>query len=136
MGVAPLRSSGSFIGFAVQLVDLLAFASAGAWTYYWRFDAPVAQAPDNILHMVVAAAFLMLLTSTMVYRAWRGGQLLAMLGRVALAWVITWGVVMTWLVLTKSSESLSRIWLGYWGINSLLFVWLGRIGLFFLMSWL
>ena len=136
MGVAPLRSSGSLIGFAVQMADFLAFAIAGAWAYYWRFDVPITQAPETIVQLVVAAAFLMLLTSTMVYRAWRGGQLLAMLGRVALAWVITWGIVMTWLVLSKSGESLSRIWLGYWGINSLLFVWLGRIGLFFLMSWL
>jgi len=136
VGVAPLRSSGSLIGFAVQMADFLAFAIAGAWAYYWRFDVPITQAPETIVQLVVAAALLMLLTSTMVYRAWRGGQLLAMLGRVALAWVITWGIVMTWLVLSKSGESLSRIWLGYWGINSLLFVWLGRIGLFFLMSWL
>jgi hypothetical protein len=127
VGLAPLRKTGSFIGFAVQLTDLLAFAIAGAWAYYWRFDESIANAPEIIIQLVVAASFMMLLTSTMVYRAWRGGQLPAMLGRVALAWVITWGCVMTWLVLSRSSESFSRIWLGYWGINSLLFVWLGRI---------
>lgn len=136
MGFAPLRKSSSFIGFAVQLTDLLAFASAGAWAYYWRFDESLFSAPDGTFQMVMASSVLMLLMSTMVYRAWRGGQLPAMLGRVALAWAVTWGVVMTWLVLTKSAESFSRIWLGYWGINSLLFAWLGRIGLYFFMSWL
>ena len=136
MGTAPLRKSGSLIGFAVQVGDFLAFSVAAAWAYHMRFEESITMAAGSVIQLVIAASFLMLLSSTLVYRSWRGGQLPAMLGRVALAWLITWGCVMTWLVLTKSSEAYSRIWMGYWGVISLMFVWLGRVFIFFVMSWL
>ena len=124
------------MGFAVQVGDWCAFAIASAVAYFWRFGEQLTEADTPVLQLVIASSFLMLLMSSLVYRAWRGGQLPAMLGRVALAWAITWGLMMTWLVLTKSSESYSRMWLGAWGITSLLFTWVGRTGLYMFMSWL
>lgn len=124
------------MGFVVQLSDWTAFALAGVFAYMWRFQEPFAQASAAVMQLLLASAFVMMLTSSLVYRAWRGGQLPAMLGRVALAWIITWGVIMTWLVLTKTSEDYSRIWLGTWAMGSLLLTWLGRVSLYFFMSWL
>lgn len=124
------------MGFAVQLSDWTAFALAGVLAYMWRFRESFAEAPGSVIQLLLASSFLMMLTSSLVYRAWRGGQLPAMLGRVALAWIITWGMVMTWLVLTKTSEDYSRIWLGTWALGGLLLTWLGRVSLYFFMSWL
>lgn len=124
------------MGFAVQVADWSAFALAGVAAFAWRYPAPLLQAEANFLQLIVSASFVMLIVSSMVYRSWRGGQLPAMLGRVLLSWLIAWGLVMTWLVLTKTSGDFSRLWLGTWAIASLLLAWLGRIGLYFFMSWL
>lgn len=136
MAIAPLRKSASFMGFAVQLGDWSAFVLASAIAYFWRFGDHLTDADQSVLQLVFASSFLMLLMASLVYRSWRGGQLPAMLGRVALAWAITWGLMMTWLVLTKSSEGFSRMWLGGWAVTSLLLTWAVRTGLFIFMSWL
>lgn len=134
LAIAQLRKSSSLMGFAVQVGDWCAFALAGAFAYFWRFGEHLTEAETAVLQLVIASSFLMLLMSSFVYRTWRGGQLPAMLGRVALAWAITWGLMMTWLVLTKSSESFSRMWLGAWGVASLLLTWMVRTGLYMFMS--
>ena len=120
--------------FGVHVVDWLAFAGAGVMAFLLRFD--LAQQPLEPLfaQLIFGAATTMLLVSSMIYRSWRGGQLLAMLGRVALGWAITWGIVMTWLVLTQTATDYSRLWLTWWAVASLLLSWLARVGVYLAMS--
>ena len=136
MGTYRLRKSNSLMGFAVQMSDLGMFALAGAISHAWRFKEPLFDAPKPLVLLWLASSLLMMLTSSLVYRAWRGGQLIAMLGRVGVAWLVTWAFLMTWLVVTKTSADYSRLWLGAWAISSLSMAWLGRIVLYFFMNWL
>lgn len=122
--------------FGVHAVDWLAFAGAGALAYVWRFE-PAGGVPSAMYaQLVFGGASTMLLVSSMVYRSWRGGQLPAMLGRVGLSWTVTWGIVMTWLVLTQTANDYSRLWLMWWAASSLLLSWAARVGVFFVLSWL
>jgi putative colanic acid biosynthesis UDP-glucose lipid carrier transferase len=122
--------------FGVHVVDWLAFASAGVVAYWWRFGDETAMTDQLYSQLVLGAATTMLVVSSMVYRSWRGGKLPAMLGRVALSWLGTWGVVMTWLVLTKTAGDVSRLWLASWAAWSLGMSWVARVMVFFAMSWL
>ncbi|MBA4256449.1 MAG: undecaprenyl-phosphate glucose phosphotransferase [Polaromonas sp.] len=115
-------------------MDWAAFALAGVLTYWLRFDMDVQPIDRPFAQLIFGAATVMLLVSSMIYRSWRGGQLLAMLGRVGLGWLVTWGVVMTWLVLTQTGTDYSRLWLTSWAVASLLFSWLARAMAYLLMS--
>jgi len=129
-----MRHSASLMRIGVLAVDWLAFAGAGAISYVWRFDLANGALSAMYAQLVFGGASTMLLVSSMVYRSWRGGQLLAMLGRVGLSWVVTWGVVMTWLVLTQTANDYSRLWLGWWAGSSLVLSWAARVAVYLMMS--
>ncbi|MDD0809487.1 undecaprenyl-phosphate glucose phosphotransferase [Curvibacter sp. RS43] len=131
-----MRSSSSLMRFGVHVVDWFAFAGAGLAAYVWRFEAAELPPPQIYALLIVQMATLMLLVSSAIYRNWRGGKFKAMLGRVGLAWAITWALLMTWLVLTKSSTDFSRIWLLTWAALSLGVSWVARLALFLTMAWL
>ncbi len=120
--------------FGIYAMDWAAFALAGVLTYWLRFDMDVQPIDRPFSQLIFGAATVMLLVSSMIYRSWRGGQLLAMLGRVGLGWLVTWGMVMTWLVLTQTGTDYSRLWLGSWAVASLLFSWLARAMAYLMMS--
>ena len=135
MKTFALRTS-SLTRSGVHALDWLAFAVAGMTSYHWRFaeqDGPVA---GSYWLLIMQAATAMLLVSAAIYRSWRGGRLRAMLGRVGLAWLVTWMLLMAWLVLTKSATEYSRIWLVSWMGLSLVLLWAGRLALFVFMSML
>lgn len=111
---------------AISALDWLSFALAGVLTHWIRFGLEDQPLDAQYAQLIFGAATTMVLVSSMIYRSWRGGQVTAMLGRASLAWLITWGVVMTWLVLTQTGEYYSRLWMGYWAATSLLLAWLTR----------
>lgn len=129
-----MRHSASLMRVGVHVVDWLAFAGAGALSFLWRFDLSDSAQGGMYAQLIFGGASTMLLVSSMVYRSWRGGQLLAMLGRVGLSWLITWGVVMTWLVLTQTANDYSRLWLAWWAGSSLVLSWLARVMVYLMMS--
>jgi putative colanic acid biosynthesis UDP-glucose lipid carrier transferase len=132
--VVDMQRSASMMRVSVHVVDWLSFAGAGALAYLWRFEMAESYAGSMYAQLIFGGASTMLLVSSMVYRSWRGGQVLAMLGRVGLSWAITWGVMMTWLVLTQTANDYSRLWLGWWAGASLLLSWLARVTVYLLMS--
>lgn len=69
-----------------------------------------------------------------VYRLWAGGSLPAMVGRVTLGWCFTWAMLTILLMLTKTTETYSRIWMVTWLLTGTVALWLGRIGAFMLMA--
>lgn len=129
-----MRHSASLMRIGVHAVDWLAFAGAGALSFVWRFDLADASLNAMYAQLIFGGASMMLLVSTLVYRSWRGGQLLAMLGRVGLSWLITWGVIMTWLVLTQTAIDYSRLLLAWWAGSSLVLSWLARVVVYLMMS--
>lgn len=120
--------------FGVHVVDWLAFACAGFLSLVFRFQVSDTAFNVSNSQLVFAGASLMVLISSLVYRSWRGGQVLAMLGRVGLSWLITWGILMAWLVLTQTAADYSGDWLRWWVGTSLVISWLSRIGVYLLMS--
>ena len=111
-------------------LDGLSFALAGWVALAWRFGIePGIQHAPGAFWLCLAAGLLMVFVSAAVYRNWRGGGRLAMMGRVGLAWLIVWGVLMTWLVLSKTSTDYSRLWLLAWAATSLVFGWAARLAL-------
>jgi Undecaprenyl-phosphate glucose phosphotransferase len=133
MKTFALRTS-SLTRSGVHALDWLAFAIAGLLTYYWRFSEQSGPVASSYWLLIMQAATVMLLVSAAVYRSWRGGRLPAMLGRVGLAWLGTWMLLMAWLVLTKSAYEYSRIWIVSWMGLSLALLWAERLALFLGMS--
>jgi Undecaprenyl-phosphate glucose phosphotransferase len=129
-----MQHSASLMRVGVHVVDWLAFAGAGVLAFAWRFNAGETSENANYTQLIFVGASIMLLVSTLVYRSWRGGQLLAMLGRVGLSWLIAWSVMMTWLVLAQIAIDISRLWLAWWAGSSLVLSWLARVLVYLMMS--
>ena len=60
--------------------------------------------------------------------------LAALCGRLAAGWVLAWGLMAVLLVLTKTAESVSRLWLVGWLVTSIPLLWVGRAISFFIVS--
>ena len=129
-----MRQSASLMRVGIHGVDGFSFASAGVLAYFWRFDVPDGALNAMYAQLIFGGALTMLLVSSVVYRSWGGGQVLAMLGRVWLSWAITWAVLMTWLVLTQTANDYSRLLLGWWAGASLALTWFARVTLYMVMS--
>lgn len=136
VGKFSLRQSSSLMRHGVHVVDFVAFVLAGWLAHMWRFQENSA----NLLHsdsgLLLSGGMLMVVAASLVYQSWRGGRLLAMLGRVALAWAIVWGCIMAWLVLSQTSGEVSRLWIITWAVASLFMAWVGRLAVFWLLWWL
>ena len=131
-----IRHSASMTASMVQLFDFAAIC-AGAWISYQLrhaqgFNFVELHSSEKLL-VVGIAAFSALLFSK-VYRMWPGGSLPAMVGRVTLGWVIAWAMLAVLLVLTKSAESYSRIWLVTWLGVATVTLWMGRTLSFLIMG--
>lgn len=120
--------------YAISSLDWLSFAFAGVLTHWVRFGLTEQPFNASYAQLIFGASTTMVLASSMIYRSWRGGQLPAMLGRASVSWLITWGVVMTWLVLTQTGADYSRLWMSYWAVTSLLLAWLTRALSFLTMT--
>lgn len=131
-----MRSSSSVMRFFVNALDWCAFVGAGFWAFVWRFGGWPQPFPQLYALLMLLAATVMMIVSSAIYRSWRGGHLRAMLGRNVMGWLITWGVLMTWLVLTQSGNEFSRIWLVSWAGLSLLLLCTFRVVVFWLMRWM
>ncbi|WP_179400601.1 undecaprenyl-phosphate glucose phosphotransferase [Burkholderia guangdongensis] len=54
-----------------------------------------------------------------IYQSWRGKRFIGLMGRVALAWLVVEGAGILMSVSFHQSGDLSRLWLGYWAIVSI-----------------
>lgn len=135
-GKFSLRQSSSLMRHAVHVVDFVAFVLAGMLAHVWRFEGDSGSRIRDDSGLMLSGGMLMVVAASLVYQSWRGGRLLAMLGRVALAWAIAWGFIMAWLVLSKTSGDFSRLWIITWGVASLFLVWAGRLLVYWLLWWL
>jgi putative colanic acid biosynthesis UDP-glucose lipid carrier transferase len=136
MSSFSIRRSASFPAAMVQLLDFFAVCAGGWIAYHFRYfqlAQSVEMGPNERMMVLGTAAFATLFFSK-IYRMWPGGSLAAMVGRVTLGWVMTWTAVVVLLVLTKSAETFSRIWLVTWLGVAVGTLWLGRIMAFFMLA--
>jgi putative colanic acid biosynthesis UDP-glucose lipid carrier transferase len=119
----------------VQVLDLVAVFLGGWLAYQMRFSASlelVAFQLDESLLLLGAAGFSTLVLSR-IDRRWSSSSLSAMVGRAVAGWMVAWTFLIVLLVMTKSAESFSRIWLVYWLVFSVLTLAVGRISAFLIM---
>lgn len=134
------RTSASLMGRLIALVDVLAIFIAGRLCFHWypgvepRSGMNENMLAGNYLLLQGLACILLLVVSNQIYGLWRGGAWRAHMGRVSLSWLTTWGLILVWLVLTKSAEGFSRIWLVSWLVSGLTLLMLGRTLTYFLLK--
>ena len=131
-----VRKSASVTAFMVQAFDFVAIWVGGWLAFQIRFWDDVGLGDWNVGERSVSlgAAIFAGLFFGKIYRMWPGGSLPAMVGRVTVGWLITWALVILMLVLTKSAEMFSRIWMVTWLVTATLTLWLGRIAAFLIMA--
>lgn len=136
MSGLSIRKSASITDFLVQLLDFVAICAGGWMAYAFRFgfesSSTDMHSPDRLL--VVGTGLFAALFFGKVYRMWPGGSLAAMLGRVSVGWLIMWTGLVVLMVLTKSAENFSRIWMVSWLVLGLVCLWLGRLVAFIAMA--
>ncbi len=115
---ASSNSSQSTIFILCQVVFDIALAYAGAAiSEYIRFQ--------TILHtlslVVMIQALLAVLFSifTGVYLPWRGRFLVERVGKVAMAWTLSFAALIAFMAMTKTTGVYSRIWMGVWFLSTL-----------------
>lgn len=113
----------------VQVLDLLSVCVGGWIAYQIRhFDAGgFADLRSEDQFLIVIMSVFSALVFGKVYHLWAGGSLGAMLGRVTIGWLLAWMLLVVLLVMAKSAESFSRIWLVTWLLVSGLLLWGGRV---------
>lgn len=133
-----VRHEKSTTGHIVQILDFMAVCLSGWLAYQLRFAGdrddwltPMGNAEQAL---TLGTAVFAALFFGKVYRLWPGGALASMIGRVTLGWITTWALVLLLLVLTKTAESFSRIWLVTWLTTGVSCLWTGRITSFFIMA--
>ncbi|MDR3411213.1 MAG: undecaprenyl-phosphate glucose phosphotransferase [Formivibrio sp.] len=134
-----LRSSSSLLSNAIVLIDVLAILLSG-WLCVNIYPGVESiansnhrQLLENYLLVEGLGCLLMVGVSNKVYSLWRGGELQAMLQRVAFSWLVSWVLVLVWLVLTKSTQEFSRIWLVSWLISALILLCFARASVYGLL---
>jgi Undecaprenyl-phosphate glucose phosphotransferase len=136
MRVFSIRKSASVTGLMVQVIDLAAVWLSGWLAFQLRYlDAPgLVKFPEAASLLCTGAAIVGVFFFHKIYRMWPGGSLSAMVGRVTIGWIITWASVIVVLVLTKSAEQHSRVWLVTWLLTGAVLLWGGRTLAFMLLT--
>jgi putative colanic acid biosynthesis UDP-glucose lipid carrier transferase len=131
-----VRTGASTPAMMVQVLDLLSVCVGGWIAYQIRhFDAGgFADLRSEDQFLIVIMSVFSALVFGKVYHLWAGGSLGAMLGRVTIGWLLAWMLLVVLLVMAKSAESFSRIWLVTWLLVSGLLLWGGRVVAFLVMA--
>ncbi|QWD66492.1 undecaprenyl-phosphate glucose phosphotransferase [Polynucleobacter sp. MWH-Aus1W21] len=121
--------------YLIRIFDFIAINLVGLLTF---FAIQVFKDADLDLQRYASLVFLAslayLFLTNRAYRSWRGGNLMALFGRVASGVLKTWILILIWLVFSKSTEMYSRLWLGSWAIASLLVLCGSRLFSYLLIS--
>lgn len=121
--------------YLIRIFDFIAINLVGLITF---FAIQVFKDADLDLQRYASLVFLAslayLFLTNRAYRSWRGGNLMALFGRVASGVLKTWVLILIWLVFSKSTEMYSRLWLGSWAVASLLVLCGSRLFSYILIS--
>ncbi len=114
--------------FVLVVLDVLLAFSCAELSEFFRFGSNSIEQYRIITIqglLVVMCSFLL-----GVYDSWRGRHLGERILKVWLAWVISFVVLVAFMVMTKITESYSRLWIGTWILTSITLAVTIRIGLY------
>lgn len=129
-----LQHSFSNARFIARILDFVAVCTGGWVAYQLRFSVAGGWAtlrPAEHL-LILSLALFSALFFGKIDRLLPGGEALAsMAGRAAAGWLVVWTLLIVLLALTKSAESVSRLWLVTWLGMTIPALWIGRTIAFF-----
>jgi Undecaprenyl-phosphate glucose phosphotransferase len=128
------RQSVSVLSYLIILVDVSSVWISSLLAADWRFGS--IDLSNGYATLVLATSLMMAVSSSLVYKSFRGGSWLAMLGRVKLSWLATCVLLMAWLIFSKSAEAYSRVFIGSWMLLMLFTQVIERSVLLVLLRWL
>ena len=122
--------AGLFMGLDIGLSLLT--VNLAAWLRFGSIELSYAYQSLGVIH-----AFLVLGCSLLfgVYQSWRGRSLWELLGWVFLSWAMSFILLVAFLVMTKSTENYSRLWLGTWMICAASLTMTARAGVAWLLRY-
>ncbi|WP_157674153.1 undecaprenyl-phosphate glucose phosphotransferase [Endozoicomonas ascidiicola] len=112
-------------------MDCSIAVGCGLAAEFFRFGHVEAKYQDAILlYALLVVVFSFLLE---VYAPWRGRQISERLSKVLFAWLVSFGLLVGYLAISKTTESYSRLWLVYWALLMQPSALLVRFGLYRLL---
>lgn len=128
------RNGSQLLSTLIIALDILVVWMCAFTAAKWRFGAMDLDGP--YLTLVLATSLMLAGTSSAVYKSFRGGSWLAMLGRINLIWLVACGLLVAWLFFSKSASDYSRLFMGTWMLLMLLGLILERSLVLLGMRWL
>ena len=133
----PIRLSSPSVRFLAMGLDMLIICISGFVACLWYLPPHDSNdIPPGYKMLVLAAAFLFLVSSPSLYRSWRLNEFGAMLRSVAVAWMVTIMILLAGLFVTKASSDFSRLWFGAWSVGTLGVLMLQRLVVYAGLRWL
>lgn len=133
----PIRLSSPSVRYLAMGLDMLIICISGFVACLWYLPSPESHnIPPGYKMLVLAAAFLFLVSSPSLYRSWRVNELGAMMRSVAVAWTITLMILLAGLFVTKASSDFSRVWFIGWCLGTLGLLMLQRLMVYAGLRWL
>jgi putative colanic acid biosynthesis UDP-glucose lipid carrier transferase len=130
VATSRFRLSASLLPLALRGLDALMVVIGGLVALELRgFSEIGIQLPSDLrgyYSLILSGGILFLLLSGEANRSWRASTIAATLLRVGSIWLLTAGSLLVWLFISKASESYSRLWFIYWTLFGILFLWLER----------
>ena len=112
----------------------LSFFSSAVSTWL-RFGSLESTFNYQAIGLIQALLVVGLATILGVYNSWRARPLAGKLFQVFLAWSLSFVLLVAFLVMTKTTESYSRVWLGTWIISATVFAMVARWGIHSLLKY-
>jgi putative colanic acid biosynthesis UDP-glucose lipid carrier transferase len=128
-----MREGNTIVSASIVVMDAAAVWASGMVAHRLRFGNW--EIGPDYASLIMAAMVLMIAVSSMVYRSFRGGAALAMLGRVTLAWVAVWAALVVWLAAINATSTYSRVFLFGWGVGTLAALCAARGFIVFMLRW-
>ncbi|PJE79903.1 UDP-glucose:undecaprenyl-phosphate glucose-1-phosphate transferase [invertebrate metagenome] len=98
--------------------------------YRARFDHLLFDFGYEAVTLIQALLVVVISMLSGIYHTWRGKALRLMLWRVFLAWSLSFILLIAFLVISKTTQAYSRIWLGIWMTSALALTLLMRITIY------
>jgi len=122
-----LKEFSPLLSFFIRALDLLIVVIGGISAHFYRFDHINLNTRYETAILVGVLLAALILPSFRLYHSWRGKGLLTQLWSATLAWFTTSIILVLLAFSVKSGADYSRIWAGYWLLNTWLLLLSSRI---------